>query len=116
MLGQLFLAKGGSKMKRIAIVRDWTRKAGQKDMQPALRKCNPYLEDRMLFASTITSYLNRVKLFLEWAKKQIRHHPASLINSGTLPAAWRSRRNRGRYQVFSRFLRRLIPSLLILSK
>ncbi len=33
-------------------------------MKPALRKYSRYLEDRMLAASTIESYLNRVKLFL----------------------------------------------------
>jgi len=68
MLGQLFPAKGGSKMKRIAMAQDWSRRAGQKDLQPALRKYSRYLEDRMLSASTIESYLNRVKLFLEWAQ------------------------------------------------
>jgi hypothetical protein len=57
MLGQLFPAKGGSKMKRIAMAQDWSR-----------RKYSRYLEDRMLSASTIESYLNRVKLFLEWAQ------------------------------------------------
>jgi site-specific recombinase XerD len=54
-------------MKRIAMAGNWSRKAGQKDTQPALRKYSRYLEDRMLASSTIESYLYRVKLFLWWA-------------------------------------------------
>ena len=55
-------------MKRIAMAGNWSRRNGQKDVQPALQKYRRYLEDRMLAASTIESYLNRVKLFLLWAE------------------------------------------------
>ena len=47
---------------------NWSRRKGQKDVQPALQSSRRYLEDRMLAASTIESYLNRVKLFLLWAE------------------------------------------------
>jgi len=54
-------------MKRIAMAGDWSRKEGQRDIQPALRKYRRYLEDLMLANSTIESYTGRLKLFLEWA-------------------------------------------------
>ena len=54
-------------MKRIAMAQDWSKKTGQVALQSALRRYRRYLEDRMLAASTIESYLNRVKLFLEWS-------------------------------------------------
>jgi len=55
-------------MKRIAMAQDWSKKrTGQVALQPALRRYRRYLEDRMFAASIFESYLNRVKLFLEWA-------------------------------------------------
>jgi len=54
-------------MKRIAISRNWSRRANQRDIQPALSMYSRYLEDCMLAASTIESNLDRVKLFLEWS-------------------------------------------------
>lgn len=50
------------------MAQDWSKKTGQVAVQPALRRYRRYLEDRMLAASTIESYSNRVKLFLEWAE------------------------------------------------
>jgi hypothetical protein len=52
-------------MKRIAIAQDWSHGKDPVAVQPALQRYCCYLEDRMLAASTIESYLNRVKLFLE---------------------------------------------------
>jgi integrase/recombinase XerD len=53
-------------MKRIATAKSWSKKTGT--IQPALVRYRRFLEDRMLAASTIESYLNRVKLFLQWAE------------------------------------------------
>jgi len=58
-------------MKRIAMAQDWSKKTGQVALQPALRRYRRYLEDHMLTASTIESYLNRVKLFLEELQRYI---------------------------------------------
>jgi hypothetical protein len=52
-------------MKRIAMAGNWSRKANKIALQPALRRYRPYLEDRILAASTNESYLNKVKLFLD---------------------------------------------------
>ena len=53
-------------MKRISTAKSWSKKTGT--IQPALVRYRRFLEDRMLAASTIESYLNRVKLFLQWAE------------------------------------------------
>jgi hypothetical protein len=55
-------------MTRIAMSGIWSKKASKIAIQPASRRYRRYLEDHMLAASTIESYLNRVKLFLEWAE------------------------------------------------
>jgi hypothetical protein len=55
-------------VKRIVKAKDWPKKSSMVDLQPVLRRYQRYLEDRMLAASTIESYMNRVKLFLEGAK------------------------------------------------
>jgi len=47
------------------MAQDWCKKAGQFDVQPALRRYRRFLEDRMLAASTIENYSNGVKPFLE---------------------------------------------------
>jgi hypothetical protein len=58
-------------MKRIAMAQDWSKKTGQVALQPSLRRYRRYLEDHMLAASTIESYLNRVKLFLEELQRYV---------------------------------------------
>jgi hypothetical protein len=45
-------------MKRIAMAWNWSKKDGKNALQPALRRYRRYLEDRILAASDIESYLN----------------------------------------------------------
>ncbi len=47
------------------MARDWCKMDDQVAVQPDLRRYRCYLEDRILAASTIESYLDRVKLFLK---------------------------------------------------
>ncbi len=47
------------------MVRGWLKKTCQASLQLALSVCRHDLEGRLLVASTIESYLNGVKLFLE---------------------------------------------------
>ena len=55
-------------MRRIAIAKNWVEEDKIAQIQPALRRYRRYLEDRRLAASTIESYLGRLKLFLQWAE------------------------------------------------